>query len=247
MGTMIELPRVEGGFGCIVSDPPWEFSNKATRASASDHYEEMSRRDIECMRVEQVAAENAHLYLWCTDTHLAQAWILAGLWGFQPKMTLSWVETKEIETKVWRELGGSIKVAHLHGPPRNEHFHDLKLQIGMGNYFRHCHEMVLFCTRGKAPGRVKNFPSVFFAERGEHSAKPEILQDLAEHMSNGPGLELFACRQRPHWTCWGPKAHRGELVTFGMSDGEIREAERKQVEIIGSDDNGVPIHNGVSQ
>jgi N6-adenosine-specific RNA methylase IME4 len=102
------LPRIK--FGCIVADPPWRFTNNATRASAENHYPTMSQAELAALPVGKLGAENAHLYLWTTDAHLEEALYLMKVWRFTYKQNLVWVKQ------------------------------NAKLQIGLGNYFRHAHE-----------------------------------------------------------------------------------------------------------
>lgn len=161
-------------FGCIVADPAWSFNNKASRAGADDHYPTMEARKIEQIPVDEWAADNSHLYLWVTDSHLQAGLRVMEQWGFVYKQTIVWLKIKN-------------------GKP----------QMGMGNYYRHAHEICLFGVRGRCPTLDKGMISFFWAERGEHSAKPEDLQTMAEKMSPGPYLELFARRPRTNWAHWG--------------------------------------------
>jgi len=193
-------------FGCVVADPPWRFDNTSTRGAAEDHYETLSPEDLFAMPVKLIAAENAHLYLWTTDSHLPTALTVMMAWDFDFKQTISWVKTKG---------------AYLLEMP--------KLQIGLGNYFRHSHELCLFGVRGKAPARAHNLPSVIFAPRGQHSAKPETLQDFAEQLSPGPYCELFARRPRDHWTTWG-RVEAGKPLLSVTVGSEIAMAEQEKVE-----------------
>jgi len=167
-------------FGCLCADPPWAFRNTRTRAAAENHYKTLEEHEIAAFTihgypVHQVMAENAHLYLWTTDSHLESALRVMRVWGFEPKQTIVWVKVSESG----------------------------KVQIGLGNWYRHAHEICLFGTRGSALARVRDLPSVFWAPRGKHSSKPEQLQDWAEQLSPGPYIELFARRQRPNWYCFG--------------------------------------------
>jgi N6-adenosine-specific RNA methylase IME4 len=54
---------------------------------------------------------------------------------------------------------------------------------------------------------------------GAHSAKPEALQDLAERLSPGPRLELFARRRRAGWTCWGDQLPTAQVVQATGTEG----------------------------
>jgi N6-adenosine-specific RNA methylase IME4 len=210
---MIQLPQTEGGFRCVVADPPWPFSNKITRASAEDHYETMTIEEIIFLPVRRIVANSAHLALWKTDAHGEQAHQVARAWGFEPKCEAVWIKTHDLETRTYNtDNDDEIRIGHFLTAKGREKAEvliragepvDLALQIGLGNYFRHAHESLLFCTRGKAPSKIKNAPSVIFAPREEHSKKPWIVQSILEHMSQPPGIELFARRDRPGWVCWG--------------------------------------------
>lgn len=172
---MTPLPRVDGGFGVIIADPAWEYGNKATRAAAEDHYPTQPMWEILQMPVEQIAAPQAHLYLWVTDGHWPFAFSVMRAWGFEYKQSLVWVKTTD---------GG-------------------KLQMGLGNYVRHAHELCLFGTRGKAKALVHDELSVFWGPRTAHSRKPDNVHRIAERMSPGPRLEMYARTQRPGWVSWG--------------------------------------------
>lgn len=186
--------NLTGPYGTILADPPWQFNNRASRAAAENHYGTMTRAELLALPIETIAADSAHLYLWTTDAHIDEALDLFIAWGFTYKQTLVWVKTKSIVSVIAR---GILQILYVISSPWP------KLQIGLGNYYRHAHELCLFGTRGKAPARVHNLPSVFFAPRGKHSAKPEILQEWAEMLSPGPRVELFARRPRAGWHVWG--------------------------------------------
>ncbi len=193
------IPHIAGGYGCIVADPPWPFNNQGTRASTGKHYTDMAAWRILSLPVEAAAAPQSHLYLWTTQSHLPVALEVVARWGFVFKTSLVWVKTRSVETKAH---AGSGVVTHALDHGRSE----ANLQIGLGNWYRHAHEICLFGVRGKAAAMSKRLPDVIFAPRGSHSSTPEVLQDLAELMSPGPRLELFARRPRAEWTVWGDES-----------------------------------------
>jgi N6-adenosine-specific RNA methylase IME4 len=79
-----------------------------------------------------------------------------------------------------------------------------KPQIGIGNYWRNAHEILLTAVRGDAKHfRDHNLPSWLEHRRGRHSAKPERIRDMLEKASPGPRLEMFARRPAKGWTVWG--------------------------------------------
>lgn len=87
-------------------------------------------------------------------------------------------------------------------------------RMGLGQYFRGCHELLLFATRGR--GYAVNREGTFRTDAlvGEprptdaagtpiHSAKPRATYDLIEKRSHGPYLEMFARNTRDGWKSWG--------------------------------------------
>lgn len=174
-----------GKFGTIMVDCPWTFGNTSTRAAARNHYKTLEFEHLQHLPVASLApSTGAHLYAWTTAAHIEQALALMKLWGFTYKMNLVWVKQRTVyiaDGKPWVT----------------------KLQIGLGNYFRHAHELCLFGVSGRCPAQVHNLPSVIFAPRQEHSAKPPAFLEAAEKLSPGPRVELFARSRREGWISWG--------------------------------------------
>lgn len=88
----------------------------------------------------------------------------------------------------------------------------VKPQIGMGNYFRTCTELVLFGVRGSMRTQARDIRNWFEAPRQKHSAKPAEFHDLVIKASPGPYMEMFSrCRGdgcrcakcRYGWATWG--------------------------------------------
>jgi N6-adenosine-specific RNA methylase IME4 len=63
---------------------------------------------------------------------------------------------------------------------------------------------------GGGASLVRDVPNVIFAPRTRHSAKPDELLEIAERLSPGPRLEMFARRARPGWVAWGNQAPTGD-------------------------------------
>lgn len=81
-----------------------------------------------------------------------------------------------------------------------------KDRMGLGQYLRGQHELLLLGVQGSGPAvrtSARNLPSVISAKRGAHSAKPEAAYKLIEARTVGPRLEMFARNARPGWDCWG--------------------------------------------
>jgi N6-adenosine-specific RNA methylase IME4 len=76
----------------ILADPPWDIASQHGRWTAARHYPLMSLDDIRALRVDQLAAENSHLWLWCTNHDWRQQVTVMDAWGFAYKSCLTWVK-----------------------------------------------------------------------------------------------------------------------------------------------------------
>lgn len=174
--AMREAPSKK--YRTLVADPPWRYSSKLVGLRGATDYPTMSQEQLLSMPVGLWADNDAHLYLWTTDAFLVEAHSIARAWGFEPKNLITWVKG------------------------RNEH----ETRMGVGFYFRHATEHVLFCVRGSMPVLHHDQMNVFFAPRGGHSEKPAAFYDIVERMSAGPYLDVFARKQRFNWDTFGNEA-----------------------------------------
>jgi N6-adenosine-specific RNA methylase IME4 len=178
------VPAYDPRASCVIADPPWKFKNAGSRGAAQNHYPTMSIRELCALPVDQWVRDNAYLFMWVVDGVLdgddpyGNCFTVMRHWGFKFKMTLAWAKVSK--------LG--------------------KVQMGMGNYIRHSHEMVLFGVRGRMPPLNRAQLSLFWGPRGQHSRKPDNLHEIAEKISPPPYLEMFARRGRPGWFSWGNEA-----------------------------------------
>lgn len=74
---------------------------------------------------------------------------------------------------------------------------------GIGAYFMHTTQYLLFGYRGKMALERRFLPTHFHAPALRHSRKPENSFDLIEAVSPAPRVELFARRRRFGWDAWG--------------------------------------------
>lgn len=156
-------------FSCIIADPPWQ-AGQLGKHGAQGHYDLMSLERIKALPVNDLAADNAHLYLWCYPATRYVAEDVMRAWGFEYKDEFVWG----------------------------------KDQFGLGHYFRHAHETLLIGVKGKLPVQFRGQRSFMMLARQSHSHKPEEIHVMAQRMSPGPFLELFARRRAlPHWKVWG--------------------------------------------
>ena len=89
-------------FSTIYADPPWPYSNRASRGAAENHYRTMPVEAICDEPVEQLAADNAHLHLWTTNGFLREAFDVIEAWGFQYKSCLIWTKPQLGMGNYWR-------------------------------------------------------------------------------------------------------------------------------------------------
>lgn len=85
----------------------------------------------------------------------------------------------------------------------------VKPQMGIGNYWRNSHEILLTAIRGDSK-RFNDHSMKSWGEfdRTQHSAKPEQIRELLQRASHGPYLELFGRRKVNGWTVWGNQIER---------------------------------------
>jgi len=165
-------------YATIVADPPWHYDAPAYGYGADANYPTMTVDQLRNMPVGLWAQNNAHLYLWTTNTFIVEAHQIAKDWGFVPKTVLTWIKRR----------------------PSNDSW------LGMGRYFRGTTEHIVFAVRGSLNTYRNDQPNFFYAARGAHSEKPAAFYDMVQHMSPGPYLDVFARKQRFGWDTWGDEA-----------------------------------------
>lgn len=78
-------------FKTLLVDPPWDHFQQGAKG-AERHYKLMSLDRIKGMPVGDLAEDNAHLWLWVTNSSLRDGYDVAEAWGFVPKSILTWVK-----------------------------------------------------------------------------------------------------------------------------------------------------------
>lgn len=180
-------------YGTIMADPPWPYHSpqavvgnagrgkykieEMTQVNVLQHYSCMSIEELKNLPVLKHVADNAHLYLWTTNSFLVEAHEIARSWGFIPKTLLTWIKTQHAEPS--------------------------KPSMKTGYWYRSATEHILFAVRGKQRLLGKCRPTAYLLPRLPHSVKPDFFYDLIEEQSPGPYLELFARRSKSGWDRWG--------------------------------------------
>ena len=96
----------------IYADPPWELKagagnlhipNQKSRPLA---YPTMTLDEIKSLKVSDVAADDAVLFLWTTNKYIEQSYAVARSWGFKPSTMLVWCKKPK-----GRGLGGTFGIS----------------------------------------------------------------------------------------------------------------------------------------
>lgn len=147
----------------LVVDPPWQF-RRASRC-VRPPYSLLNLEDIKRFPVAEMAADDAHLYLWVPNAMISEGYEVMKAWGFEYKTMIVWI----------------------------------KLQMGVGNFYRNSTEPILFGVRGHLKPLRRNARTWFLADRREHSRKPDEFYRIVETMSPGPRIDVFSREKRPGW------------------------------------------------
>jgi N6-adenosine-specific RNA methylase IME4 len=169
-------------FKTILADPPWPYHSNFVekigdefRTTVRPQYPLMTIEDIKALPVAALADDNAHRYLWTTNSFMIEAHEVARAWGFEPKTILTWVKIKADSTP----------------------------SMSVGYWYRSATEHILFCVRGQLKLAGPCQPTAFLLPRLPHSVKPDFFYDLIEEQNPAPRLEMFARRDGAGWDRWG--------------------------------------------
>jgi N6-adenosine-specific RNA methylase IME4 len=78
-------------YSTIVADPPWRFGRAGlTKADSRKFYSTLSVEDICDMPVLDLAAPDAHLWLWGVNGMMEDAYRVVRAWGFAPVTLVTW-------------------------------------------------------------------------------------------------------------------------------------------------------------
>lgn len=169
----------------IVADPPWTVARRMgaggrRRRATEVPYGMLSPEEIANLPVDDLAAAEAHLYLWATRKLFREgvAVRVARSWGFEPVGEIIW----------------GLRNPGMGGFNGNGHEPILVASRGGLSFPKNALPAgVVFWRQLYATGKV-------------HSAKPEAFLDLVEQVSPGPYLEMFARRARFGWDYYGDES-----------------------------------------
>lgn len=107
---------LEGKYRVIYADPPWQYNDKLeiskdgsgeSYGPADAHYHQMSIEELCALDVENIAEDNAVLFLWATVPLLEASFKVIAAWGFKYKTNFVW-------DKIKHNMGHYNSVRHEH-------------------------------------------------------------------------------------------------------------------------------------
>lgn len=176
----------------IYADPPWpERGGGKIKRGADRHYKLMQVKKIAELPISDIAADNCHLYLWVTNSHLQAGLDVMRAWGFRHKTTITWCKDKFGLGQYFRG--------------QTEH-----CLFGVRG-------MIPYKTEG---GKRQQGRTLFYSPRREHSRKPEEMRQMILKVSDRPGfnkIELFARERVEGWDAWGDELDADKIQTAGAA------------------------------
>ncbi len=172
----------------IYADPPWpEYGGGKIKRGADRHYPLMSIAAIlrlgDAVRP-YIDDDGCHLYLWVTNTHLADGLLVMDRWGFRYKTTITWFKDRFGLGQYYRG--------------QTEH-----CLFGVRGQLPY---------RTTIDGKRAQGITAIHAPRARHSAKPSEMRTMIERVSYAPRLELFARRRFEGWDSWGNEVQSDILI-----------------------------------
>lgn len=87
------MSNVSERYRTIMADPPWDINQKG-RLGAERHYPVMSVAAIKALPVVRVTADNAHCWLWVTNSTIGIGHEVLHAWGFAYRSCLTWIKPR---------------------------------------------------------------------------------------------------------------------------------------------------------
>jgi len=186
----------ENIYNVIYADPPWSYRvGKSKKCPlwglASNHYRTMTNQEIYCYLGEQriEIADNAALFLWCTNPHLETGLQTILHWGFSYKTNIAWIKTDNCPG-----VGFYVRGCHE------------LLLFGTRGKMRPEESISPPIT------------SVIHSPRTGHSRKPLAAYELIERMYPAANmLELFAREIRPGWSQIGNELGQHQIDMIAVT------------------------------
>jgi N6-adenosine-specific RNA methylase IME4 len=195
------LPVIDGGFACVSCDAGIRFSTwsaKGQGRAPSRHYRDHSPQALKTLRIQEVLARDAWMFLWWPDPHLPDLIETMGAFGFTfSGKGFTWLKTRKSQA---RESDLVLETA--------DHF-------GLGKTTRKNSESCWLGRRGKPQILSHAVREVIISPVREHSRKPDEFYVRVEAFCPGPRLDLFGRQSRAGWVVWGNEATKFDPPALG--------------------------------
>ena len=177
-------------FQVVVADLPWSYYGQQDKWGAvAKFYNTMSDEELAQFPMNQLLEDQSVLFLWATSPRLDLCIDLIRKWGLTYRgVAFVWVKTnKEGNPMGARGVRPSIV------KPTCEYVLAAS-PVAKGRPLKLLDESIV---------------NTVLAPVGEHSVKPEAVQDRIDRMyPYASKLELFGRRQRPGWVVWGNESDK---------------------------------------
>lgn len=188
-------------YNIIYADPARSYYNDSTakqdcttiKGMRRPPYQVMSSNEIKALPVSEIADDNAILFIWTTDYHLAKCIEVITAWGFEYKTVgFAWAKKNKKGEQV----------------------------CFMGAYtMKSGVELCLLATKGKDAHKLvkkHNVRAYIESPRLEHSKKPDEIRDrIVELLGDLPRVELFARQKTEGWDAWGNEVENSIHLSVG--------------------------------
>ena len=77
----------------IMADPPWNIQQTGGKGAIA-HYKLMTLEKIKAMPIADLAAPDAHCWLWVTNNTIREGFEVLEAWGFTPRSVFTWVKPR---------------------------------------------------------------------------------------------------------------------------------------------------------
>lgn len=182
-------------YSVIYADPPWDQKagrplsggykkekgvqvwNPVNNSSQKLPYPTMTLSEIESLPIRDIAADNAHLYIWVTNKFLPDVHRVIKSWGFKYSTTLVWCKKP-----FGGGLGGAYRITT-----------EYLVFARRGN----------LKTQGTIKSSWFEVKRPYVEGAPCHSKKPDFFRNIIEEISPGNKIELFARSRHDGWDAWG--------------------------------------------
>lgn len=190
----------------IYADPPWKYRSNPKVIKpwmASAHYPTVDTDTICNMKVADIAAKNACLFLWTTFPRVFEAQKVIQAWGFE-YATVAFV---------WIKANNPHFPNHWIIDPKRYPF---PVHWGKGSWTKSNAEVCLLGLRGKPQRHHRGIHQLIYQPVGRHSQKPGIVRKrIVQLAGDRSRIELFARQKVTGWHSWGNEVDSDIELTCG--------------------------------